>query len=99
MKSTINEVVVDNTDDKKKVHRWRLCPIGMHYVREHLEHTPPSKKHPTGEVVIRHAHCAKNPLGKNKHEIRDILSLAELTIIAKSSFSDLKGPGGVTFLL
>ena len=70
MESIINDVAVDQIDDEKKVHRWRLCSIGMHYVREHIEHIPPSKKHPNGELVVRHAHCAKNPLGKNKHEIR-----------------------------
>lgn len=94
MESVMDEVVRGNNTDEKlnKVHPWRLCPIGTHYVREHFEHIPPSKKHPNGTVVIRHAHCANNPLGKNKHEINDILSFVELTMITKSIFFDLKGP-------
>lgn len=36
------------------------CPIGSHHVREHSMRMPPSKKHPDGIVVIRHAHCRKN---------------------------------------
>lgn len=36
------------------------CPVGSHHVREHSMHIPPSKKHPEGIVVIRHAHCRKS---------------------------------------
>jgi hypothetical protein len=50
-----------------KVHPWRICPIGKHYVRTHVLHVPPSKIHPEGEVVTRHAHCADNPL-RNGHK-------------------------------
>lgn len=85
-----DEVIADGIP-KTKVQRWRLCPVGMHYVREHQEHIPPSKIHPQGEVIIRHAHCASNPLGKNKKEVNDVLSFDELQIIAKTHFSDLKG--------
>jgi hypothetical protein len=93
MESIIDEIALVNTQEEtKKIHRWRLCPIGMHYVREHLERIPPSKKHPNGEIIIRHAHCASNPLSKNKRQISDMLSFSELTIITKLNFSDLKGP-------
>ena len=88
MKNTTSEVAL--AEEKDKVHRWRRCPIGKHYVRDHQEHIPPSKKHPKGEVIIRHAHCASNPLSKNKNEINDILSFGELQIIAKTNFSTLK---------
>jgi hypothetical protein len=44
-----------------------------------------------GISETRHAHCANNPLGKNKKEIKDILSFEELQIITKAEFSDLKG--------
>jgi hypothetical protein len=54
-----NESVTKKKQAEKKVHRWRLCPIGKHYVREHQEHIPPSKKHPNGEVITRHL---TNPL-------------------------------------
>ena len=39
-----------------KIHPWRICPMGKHYVKEHSLHTPPSKEHPQGEIVTRHAH-------------------------------------------
>jgi hypothetical protein len=76
----------------EKAHSWRLCPVGTHYVREHQEHIPPSKKHPNGEIIIRHAHCAHNPLGKHQKPINDILSFGELKAIAKAHFERLKGP-------
>ena len=82
--------LVNKTNEK--VHPWRLCSIGKHYVREHQERILPSKKHPEGEIIIRHAHCASNPCGKNKKEIKDILSFDELQIIAETNFLGL--PGG-----
>src|SRR5690348_14898598 len=75
-----------------KVHPWRLCNLGKHYVKEHHERIPPSKKHPDGEIIIRHAHCANNPLGKHQKEIRDILSFDEIEIISQENFLDLRGP-------
>ncbi len=61
--------------NNNKAHPWNSCPIGYyfvrehfvrehfvreHFVREHFVRIPPSKKHPKGIVVIRHAHCRKN---------------------------------------
>lgn len=69
----------DKTDDK--AHPWRMCPSGQHYVRTHLEHIPPSKKHPHGEVITRHEHCAANPSHK------DQLSHSETQYIAANYFS------------
>lgn len=83
-------------DNSKKIHPWRICPIGKHYVRVHPEHTPSSKEHPTGEIVTIRGHCARNPSHKNlnKQDIptKDILSFEELQFIAKTYFMDLKGP-------
>lgn len=72
MENIMNGESALSDHENKKTHPWRLCPLGKHYVREHKEHIPPSKKHPEGEIIIRHAHCATNPLGKNKGEIRDV---------------------------
>lgn len=80
----INETELSD-DIKNKMHPWRVCPIGKHYVRTHILHIPPSKEHPEGQVVTRHAHCADNPSHK------DLLSYDELQIIAKKYFSDLIG--------
>ena len=93
MEGIMDDVAVSNTSEETdKVHHWRICPIGKHYVKEHFEHIPPSKMHPGGDVIVRHAHCASNPLSKNKHQISDILSFSELTIITKLRFLELKGP-------
>jgi hypothetical protein len=89
-----DKVVLENKPGDK-VHRWRLCSIGKHYVREHQEHIPPSKQHPNGEVIVRHAHCANNPPHKNRKgqdDPQDILSIDELHAIADTYFSELPGP-------
>jgi hypothetical protein len=72
--------------NKNKTHPWRICPIGEHYVRTHVLHVPPSKEHPEGQTVTRHAHCANNPTHK------DFLSFDEIQAISKTYFSDLIGP-------
>ncbi len=81
---------MEETIAEDTIHAWRLCPIGKHYVREHQEHLPRSAPHPTGETITRHAHCANNPLGKNKKEIRDILSFDELQMINKEHFTNIQ---------
>jgi len=86
-----NNETVAETGQNTKIHPWRLCPLGKHYVREHREHIPPSKKHPAGEIIIRHAHCANNPLKKNGRQIKDVISFDELRIISKAHFSQLEG--------
>ena len=71
---------------KDKIHSWRICPLGKHYVRKHSEHIPPSKKHPEEEIIIRQAHCAANPSHK------DLLSFDEIQEISNKYFADLSGP-------
>lgn len=68
----------------KKVHPWRMCPYGQHWVRTHPLHVQPSKKYPDGHVTTRHAHCARNPSGK------DELYPDEIQEIAVQHFSGLK---------
>jgi len=75
-----------SANDNSKAHPWRHCPIGSHYVREHFVRIPPSKKHPKGLVVTRHAHCRKNPNGT-----KDLLSFDEIAYISKHYFTDLPG--------
>lgn len=33
-------------DTAEKVHPWRRCSKGAHFVKEHDIHHPPSKEHP-----------------------------------------------------
>lgn len=74
------------TKEEEKVHPWRICPIGQHYVRTHPLHTRPGEKHPQGEIVTRHGHCADNPSHK------DMLSYDEIQAMAQAHFSDLVEP-------
>lgn len=69
-----------------KVHVWRICPIGKHYVRAHSLYITPSKAYPAGHSVMRREHCAANPSHK------DMLSYDEIQAIAKTHFSNLAGP-------
>ena len=69
----------------KEAHPWRICPLGQHFVRTHIEHIPPSKTHPQGEVITRHEHCAHNPSHK------DMLSLDEIQVVSSKHFEDLTG--------
>lgn len=72
--------------DGDKIHPWRICPIGKHFVKKHIVHIPPSKEHPDGETIERHEHCATNPSKK------DILSFDEIQAITEKYFHQLSGP-------
>lgn len=69
-----------------KIHPWRICPIGKHFVKKHKVQIPPSKEHPEGEIIERHDHCATNP-GK-----KDILTFDEIQAITEKYFHQLSGP-------
>ena len=70
----------------KKVHPWRICPLGKHFVRIYTVHIPPSKRHPNGIVTTRHQHCANNSSKK------DILFFDEIIAVGSKYFSILSGP-------
>ncbi len=71
--------------ETKKAHQWRRCPIGQHFVKEHVTHIKPSKKHPDGLVKVGE-HCANNPSHKEE------LSYDEIQYITQTYFYDLSGP-------
>jgi hypothetical protein len=76
-----------NHSENHKTHPWRVSPIGKHYVRAHVIRISPSNKHPQGNVITRHAHCANNPSHK------DILSFDEIQAIEKAHFpNDITEP-------
>lgn len=58
--------VTKKDSNSEKVHSWRLCPPGEHWVRTHLLSVPPSKKNPAGSTTTRYGHCAHNPSGKDQ---------------------------------
>lgn len=81
----------DNED--KKAHPWRICPMGKHFVREHVVHIPPSKSHPEGSTSTWHEHCASNLSHK------DELSYHKIQYITETYFGSLSGsptPGLLT---
>lgn len=67
-----------------KLHPWRLCPSGQHWVRTHPMRVPPSTKNLTGYITTRHEHCADNPSKK------DQLYFDEITEIAEREFAKVK---------
>jgi hypothetical protein len=82
--------VIDATKQQNqpgdKIHPWRICPIGKHFVKKHIMRIPPSKKHPDGETIERHEHCAINPSKK------DIFSFDEIQSMTEKYFHQLSGP-------
>src|SRR3990167_2063390 len=83
----------DSDNQDKKAHPWRICPIGKHFVREHVVHIPPSKSNPDGTTSTWHEHCATNLSHK------DELSYYEIQYIAATYFVALVGsptPGLLT---
>ncbi|MCC7441864.1 MAG: type II toxin-antitoxin system death-on-curing family toxin [Bdellovibrionales bacterium] len=70
-------------EDSAKSHPWRLCPIGMHWVREHELTLPPTLELPERET-LRRGHCRTNPSG------REIYTSDELREIARLHFEGLR---------
>lgn len=64
----------------KKVHEWRPCPLGEHWVITHPLKTK------SGKITTRHGHCANNPSKK------DQIYSDELNFIAENFFDKLSGP-------
>lgn len=60
------------------LHKWRLCPYGEHWVKEHTLTVPPSSKHPSGYLTVRRAHCAKNRTGKDQLYADEILEMSKV---------------------
>ena len=68
---------------KTKIHPWRLCPSGQHWVSAHSLRVESSAKNPDG-VTVRRAHCHSNPSGK------DQIYPDEIHEIAGARFQKLK---------
>ncbi len=67
-----------------KTHRWRLCPVGEHWVVDHELSVPESAKGP-GYKTPRHGHCRRNSGGK------EVYTAQELREIAHRYFESLRG--------
>jgi len=93
MKDKMTEVLNPTTQSEEKIHSWRRCSKGKHFVKTHLVHVPSSKKHPNGTTTTRHEHCATNPTRKVKPKgeviVKDLLSFDEISYISDKYFADL----------
>lgn len=58
-----------------KVHPWRLCPAGQHWVASHPMSVPISEKNPSG-VTIRDGHCRTNRSRKDQMYADEIIRIA-----------------------
>ena len=96
VKKVLKKEVVPKVDKKQeveqksKVHMWRLCPIGEHWVNTHSMKVPISTKNPLG-TTSRNGHCALNPK-RNRKTIADYIEPDEISYIAENYFSSLVGP-------
>jgi hypothetical protein len=81
----LNESNLNYKRQENKVHPWRRCPSGYHFVKEYVKHIAPNKTHPKGLVTTVHEHCAKNPSHKEE------LSYDEIQYITANHFSSLSG--------
>lgn len=64
-------------------HPWRVCPLGYHFVHEHLRLVDVTDKNPRGSTSVR-AHCRRNPTNK------DELYPNEIKLISKNAKKDFK---------
>jgi uncharacterized protein len=68
---------------------WRICPIGYHWVKEHLK---------VGNKDSTNSHCRKNPRGKDLLKADEIFEITKLKLFQnpkqKASAADL-GFGGL----
>lgn len=71
---------------KEKVHPWRPCPIGEHWVITHPYHVRPSKIHPDGSIATQSGHCRINR-SKKDHLYKD-----DIVEMAQRHFKKLSGP-------
>ena len=69
--------------DKSKIHQWRVCPLGQHWVSDHSMKVPVSLKNPDGNTM-RDGHCRENPSKK------DQIYAGEIHQIAKKNFGRLR---------
>ena len=68
-----------------KIHPWRICPLGQHWVREHPRRVRPSRRHPEGGMTSVAGHCRDNPSHK------DQMYSDEISEIALTKFNSLRG--------
>ena len=74
----------DTRNIETKVHPWRICPIGEHWVRRHPKHLG------SGKVTDHDGHCRKNKKSKSEFYHAD-----ELKLIAEAHFDSLKSDSSI----
>ncbi|MEI8347183.1 MAG: transglycosylase SLT domain-containing protein [Pseudomonadota bacterium] len=97
-KKAVREILKEELPAKEKIHPWRLCSVGRHWVKIHPMNVPVSEKNPDGKTT-RHGHCADNPPKRKKELMRDYLSKNEIEEMAAEHFNSLTGPPTAGILL
>ncbi len=80
-RNTSKSTLVKTAD--KKLHPWRMCPLGQYWVSTHPLKTKITQKNPDG-LTTRHGHCRTNPSKK------DQLYPDEIHEIANNYFTPLQ---------
>ena len=75
-----------------KVHPWRLCPMGQHWVATHPVSVPISEKNPSGQTM-REGHCRKNRSNRDQMYSDEIhrIALDHFTQVAPRPKADNLG--------
>ncbi|HLB59808.1 MAG TPA: transglycosylase SLT domain-containing protein [Bdellovibrionota bacterium] len=83
-KSKTTRKDLENIPMPQRKHKWRLCPLGEHWVRTHLRKVSVSKKNPAGLTEVE-GHCRHNRSKK------DEIYKDEINEISRTRFNSLKG--------
>ena len=87
--SSPEDVPLPTHREANKVHPWRLCGQGRHWVTKHPLKVPVSAKNPDGQT-IRDGHCADNPR-RGKKPVHDYMDRHEIDAIARNQFFNMQG--------
>lgn len=74
----------------QKIHPWRMCSVGEHWVTDHSLWIPATKERP-GYYTTREGHCAINPIRGKSKIVQDYLTSAEMQMMAEKYFANLSG--------
>jgi len=60
--STVHHILSSEVNDDQKVHPWRRCPVGFHFVKQHAIHTISILGNYSGELTDHFVNIAHEKL-------------------------------------
>ncbi|MFN7453800.1 MAG: transglycosylase SLT domain-containing protein [Pseudobdellovibrionaceae bacterium] len=75
----------------EKLHPWRSCRVGEHWVGGHQLWVPATDHRP-GYFTHRDGHCKMNPTRRKSKVVEDYITADEMQFIADHFFAELNGP-------